>query len=295
MSGVLSTQISRTEKPKSVKGGDTALSPASDSARLGVTIMQTNGSRPQEITQTSNQFRCWMESLILAFGIPTGIWALSKLITLSIPAAVHGSPGQRFLLSITGVLATEWLFVAALWITLRSRGLSLRQLGVWRMGTWPAWIVAVGFAVLSIGSNLRFLPRMNIPISYAFFPHGFHLIAALAMGITAGFCEEVLFRAFLMTEFFRAGYGKVVQVLVPGVTFGLAHAGFLNQGVIAGIGIMVPTAFLGMMWGIAYLMGRRGLMPSMIAHFLNDATALPWVFFFIISRPESTSCPKGRR
>jgi len=245
--------------------------------------MQTQTSRFQEIAPPPDQWHCWVESLILALGIPFGIWALSKLIALSIPAAVHGSPGERFILSITGVLGTEWLFVIALWFTLRSRGSSFRDLGVWRLGTWSAWIVALGFAALSIGSNLRLLPRMHIPISYAFFPHGFHLVAAIAMGISAGFCEEVLFRAFLMTEFFRAKYGKFVQVLVPGAAFGLAHAGFLSQGIIAGIGIMVPTAFLGMMWGIAYLLGRRSLLPSMIAHFCNDATALPWIFFFMVT------------
>ena len=81
----------------------------------------------------------------------------------------------------------------------------------------PAWVMALLFAALSIGSNLRFLPRMHIPIAYAFMPPGFHLVAALLLGITAGFCEEVLFRAFLMTEFANAGYGKVMQVLMPGL------------------------------------------------------------------------------
>jgi membrane protease YdiL (CAAX protease family) len=71
---------------------------------------------------------------------------------------------------------------------------------------------------------------MHIPIAYAFMPLGFHLVAALLLGITAGFCEEVQFRAFLMTEFANASYGKVMQVLMPGVAFGLAHAGYLNQG-----------------------------------------------------------------
>jgi membrane protease YdiL (CAAX protease family) len=61
---------------------------------------------------------------------------------------------------------------------------------------------------------------MHVPISYAFLPPGLHLPAALIIGITGGFCEEVLFRAFLMTEFANAG----------GLAFGLAHAGYLNQG-----------------------------------------------------------------
>ena len=43
--------------------------------------------------------------------------------------------------------------------------------------------------------------------------------AALVIGITGGFCEEVLFRAFLMTEFAMAGYSNVAQVVIPGFDF----------------------------------------------------------------------------
>jgi membrane protease YdiL (CAAX protease family) len=128
---------------------------------------------------------------------------------------------------------------------------------------------------------------MHIPIANAFAPHGFHLAAAIALGITAGFCEEVLFRGFLMTEFASAGYGKVTQVIVPGIAFGFAHLGYSIHGFIAAVGIMVPTAALGMLWGVAYLLGRRGLVPCIVAHFLNDATALPWIVFFLFSTSPS--------
>lgn len=70
---------------------------------------------------------------------------------------------------------------------------------------------------------------------------------------------------------------------MPGIAFGIAHARFLNQGLLAGLDILVPTAFLGMMWGVAYLLGRRSLLPVMVAHFLNDATALPWILFVMFS------------
>jgi membrane protease YdiL (CAAX protease family) len=224
-----------------------------------------------------------LESSIIGLGIPAAIWIVSKLISSSIPVAVHGSAEQRFLFWILGGVIVEWAFVAGAWLILRTRGSSFKDIGVWRFGTWPAWVMALLFAALSIGSNLRFLPRMHIPISYAFMPPGFHLVAALLLGITAGFCEEVLFRAFLMTEFANAGYGNVLQVVIPGVAFGLAHAGYLNQGLLPWLGIMLPTAFLGMMWGIAYLLGRRSLLSVMVAHFLNDATALPWIAFFMVT------------
>ncbi len=144
--------------------------------------------------------------------------------------------------------------------------------------------LALGLAGLSILSNLRLFPRMHIPILYAFLPHGFHLLAALISGVTAGFCEEVLFRAFLMTQFAKAGYGRAIQVLIPGLAFGLAHAGYLNQGFLVWLGIALPTAFLGMVWGVARLLGRRSLLRTIVAHFLNDATAaLPWIVFFTMT------------
>ena len=245
--------------------------------------MDTRVSAVQTASTSPGRLLCWLESLILGLGVPAAIWVISKLISLSIPAAVHGSAEQRFLLWILGGLIVEWVFVVAVWFVLRTRGSSFKDIGVWSLGTWPAWVMALLFAALSIGSNLRFLPRMHIPISYAFMPHGFHLVAALLLGITAGFCEEVLFRAFLMTEFANVGYGKVMQVLMPGVAFGLAHAGYLNQGLLPWLGIMLPTPFLGMMSGIAYLLGRRSLLPVVVAHFLNDATVLPWIAFFMVT------------
>jgi membrane protease YdiL (CAAX protease family) len=245
--------------------------------------MKNGVSAARGVSAPSGRVTCWTESLIIGLGVPGAIWAISKIISWSTPAAVNGSPAQRFLLWILGGAIVEWALVIGVWFRLRARGSSFTEIGVWRFGTWPAWIVALLFAALSIGSNLRLLPRMHTPISYAFMPPGFHLGAALLMGITAGFCEEVLFRAFLMTEFAGAGYGKVTQVLGPGIAFGLAHAGYLNQGFLPWLGIMLPTAFLGMMWGVAYLLGRRSLVPSMVAHFLNDATALPWITFFMVT------------
>jgi membrane protease YdiL (CAAX protease family) len=246
-------------------------------------MMAAEAFETKELAPSSGQFRCWVESAILGLGIPSTIWAISRLISTSIPAAVHGPPEQRFFFWLVPGVLVEWLFVLGLWLVLRRRALSFKALGVWRLGTWPAWAVALLLASLSIASNLRFLPRMHIPVSSAFVPHGFHLTVALTMGITAGFCEEVLFRAFLMTEFAKAGHGKVMQVFVPGLSFGLAHAGYLNQGLLVWLGIMLPTALLGMMWGIAYLLGRRSLVPPMVAHFLNDATALPWILFFMVT------------
>ena len=227
---------------------------------------------------------CWVEAACLAFGMPAAVWLSTHLFPALMPSVAQGHDGTRFLFWIMQGAIVEWLFVFAAWAIVRRRGNSFRQLGVWRGGNVGAWALALAVAAISISSNLRFLPRMHLPISSAFVPHGFHLAAALLMGITAGFCEEALFRAFLMTEFEKAGYGKTVQIFVSGIAFGLSHAAYLNMGFIPWLGIVVPVALIGMCWGAAYLIGRRSLLPSLVAHFLNDATALPWIMFFMIIR-----------
>ena len=245
--------------------------------------MDANTAKLQAISTSPDRVRCWIEALILGLGLPAAIWVFSQAVKKTVPLSATGTAEQRWILWLVGGVLAEWVFVAGLWIVLRRRGSSFSNLGVWRAGSGAGWVVAMTAGALSIASNLRFLPRMNVPISSAFLPSGYHLLGALMMGITAGFCEEVLFRAFLMTQFANAGYGKLLQVLIPGVAFGLSHAGFLNQGFLVWLGIMIPTAVLGMVWGAAYLLGRRGLVPCMLAHFLNDATALPWIMFMMVA------------
>lgn len=234
-----------------------------------------------EVPITLSRRRCWLEWCLLAFATPTLIFGLTKLVSLTGFAGHFSSADQRYVVSILGGVIAEWILVAGAWFFLRQRNETFGEFGTWKLGHWAGWVFALSFAGLSIVSNLRFLPRMGVPISAAFAPSGSHLVAALALGITAGFCEELLFRGLLMTDFARSGYGKAPQVILPGIAFGLSHLGYSGHGLLAGIGIMVPTAILGMLWGIAYLLGRRGLLPCMVAHFLNDATALPWIGFFM--------------
>lgn len=227
--------------------------------------------------------RCWLEWTIVSFGLPALTPLLSKLLAATVRAARYGSLPQRFLLSFAPGILAEWLFVLGVWFLLKHRNQNFASLGTWRIGNWAAWALAISLASLSTASNLRFLPRMHVPISAAFMPHGFHLAASLALGVTAGFCEELLFRGFLMTEFGGAGYGKFAQVFFPGLGFAIAHLGYSRYGLVAAIGIIVPTAVLGMLWGVAYLLGKRSLVPCMVAHFINDSTAGPWIAWFMFT------------
>jgi hypothetical protein len=54
------------------------------------------------VTASSSRLHCWVESLVLGLGIPSAIWAVSPVISVSIPAAVHVPGGARLLLAERG-------------------------------------------------------------------------------------------------------------------------------------------------------------------------------------------------
>jgi membrane protease YdiL (CAAX protease family) len=93
------------------------------------------------------------------------------------------------------------------------------------MAIWN--MASVGRGIGSCRSFNRQQSAISAPHAHSSFVRvfpsfGFHLFSALTVGITAGFCEEVLYRAFLMTEFAEAGYNQTMQVVLPGLVFGLS-------------------------------------------------------------------------
>jgi hypothetical protein len=139
--------------------------------------MSTGIDVEQPISTGNFKWRCWTDSLILAFGTPALILLASNILASFFPAGVQGPTNQRFMVGAAGGLIVEWLQVVGLWLILRRERRSFRDLGVWRFGTSASWAIALALAALNIASNLRFLPQMHIPISYAFLPPvGIHLL-----------------------------------------------------------------------------------------------------------------------
>jgi hypothetical protein len=191
---------------------------------------------------------------------------------------------QRYCLAVTALCAGELLVTVVFLLIWKPRRAQFEEIGFFRAGNVWAWIVALTITAISVVNGVNLMRRFGMPVSNLWSMSASHLYAVLMVGTTAAFCEETIFRGFLMTEYARAGYGKVLQVVVPGIFFGLAHLAILQQGVAAGLSTIVPTAVMGMIWGVAYLLGRRSLIPCVVAHWLNDATALPWILYFFVTR-----------
>jgi uncharacterized protein len=86
-----------------------------------------------------------------------------------------------------------------------------------------------------------------------------------ALAVTAGLCEEFLYRGFAMAVFARAGLRPWLIVLGSAVLFGLAH---LYQG----RGGFVSTMILGVVFGVARLTWQT-LAPVIAWHWAVDLVA----------------------
>lgn len=97
-------------------------------------------------------------------------------------------------------------------------------------------------------------------------PHGrLEMALWVALSVSAGICEEALFRGYLQRQFMALTRNVSAGILLSAMAFGLAHS---YQGWRRAIVIGLEGAMLGAMahW-------RKSVRPGMIAHAWKDALA----------------------
>ena len=213
----------------------------------------------------------WLIFFVLGVLLPLrGRLRLQKLLALP-------QIGRRERLSLyASTIAFQWLAVGVVAWRAWVRGLTLDELGLVIHGRWRILIAAiVGAATLgglqwlnlrrmgrSSGKAREFMQALAervLPQSRA------ELAPYLALAVTAGLCEEFLYRGFAMAALTRAGLPAWGAVLLSSVLFGLAH-------VYQGRGGFVSTLVIGAVFGTAKI-AYDGMVPVMLWHFAVDAVA----------------------
>ena len=86
-----------------------------------------------------------------------------------------------------------------------------------------------------------------------------------ALAITAGICEEFIFRGFAIGALDRAGWNVILIVIFTSVLFGLAHA-------YQGRGGIVGTTLIGVLFAVGRL-AYHSLVPVIVWHAVLDLVA----------------------
>jgi uncharacterized protein len=138
----------------------------------------------------------------------------------------------------------------------------------WSAGIAVAALLALGLVILS--ERHGWLPRES-ELVYLIIPQTPRekLWAVLIISPTAAFCEEFLFRGYLLTQMHDWLHSLLWAWIVSSIAFGLAHS-------YQGWSGMTRAALLGAL--LAYPVVRWGsLYPAMLAHWMIDTVALLWL------------------
>jgi membrane protease YdiL (CAAX protease family) len=139
-------------------------------------------------------------------------------------------------------------------------------------GTAGGWACAAIVTALFVWFSAR-LPSVRANLLRP----SFLKVLGLAVAVTAGFLEEIIFRKWLMDYLSREEIGPLVQILASGLAFGLAHGiwGLMGRSVQAAIGATVVTGVLGAALAVVYVAAGRSVAPCIAAHFLINVFVEP--------------------
>jgi membrane protease YdiL (CAAX protease family) len=218
-------------------------------------------------------------ALILVAGVPALSYSTAR------NSEIRQVPRLDLYLS---AIISQWLLtLVGLGVAfLVARGVFAKSFGAMPLIAGVEWSVGIaGAALLALTLVIEcerrgWLPRES-DLVYLLIPETPRekLWAALIISPTAAFCEEFLFRGYLLTELHGWIHSLIWAWVASSVAFGLAHC---YQGASG----MIRAALLGAL--LAYPVVRWGsLYPSMLAHWMIDTVALLWLGAWMNGRQES--------
>ena len=161
----------------------------------------------------------------------------------------------------------EWILAGYVLWRLRHLGVSVRSL-VRIPSTAKQWLVDIGATVgffmvwQAVGYGLVHLLKPGTPSYLALLPSNWIEKAMwIILALTAGFCEELVFRGYLQ-QGLEACSNAAIAIVAQGVVFGLAHS---YQDLKRVVLIIVLGSMLG-----ALAWWRRKLFPAMMFHAGTD-------------------------
>jgi membrane protease YdiL (CAAX protease family) len=159
-------------------------------------------------------------------------------------------------------------------IGLRRRGAALRELigGRWSgakdvlidlglaVGLWLVWMIFLSLWTRLLGSGHAVSIRSLMPQQPA------EVALWVLLSISAGFCEEVVFRGYFLRQFAALTHSTWIALLMQALLFGISHG---YQGLDSTVKITIYGGLFGLM-----AVWRRSLRPGIAAHALTDILAI---------------------
>jgi uncharacterized protein len=235
-----------------------------------------NGSKKSDLSSDSSEARnliapIWHTIVLLAVFAALTILGWQAQRSARIHPANPALPPRLLPLQIQAIVF-EWVMLAWVWFGVRRKGVRVRELvgGRWPTvksvlmdvllgaGLWVLWIGISRIENSSLGHNQT---PDAIPYQVGLVEN----VLAVGVAISAGICEEIIFRGYLQKQFRALSGSAVVAVLLQAIVFGMSH-------VYQGVRLASMVVIYGALFGVLALW-RRSLRPGIIAHTWSDIAA----------------------
>ncbi len=250
--------------------------------------MQANDVHMQENSegrQRPGQIASWWH-LVGFLLIGAGVVAMGFLAQHA-PAAGGGeAAGQlanhsKAIPFYLSAIVLDWALFCYCWGGVRWRGGNLATLSGGRWTTWKSVAVDVGIVLpfwaiwegAAYGVHWLLGPDNAKAVDSLLPKSLLEVLIWIATCVTAGFCEEMMFRGYLQRQFNALSGNVVVGVLAQGLVFGLFHSyqGWKN---------VVVISVLGVLYGVMAAW-RGNLRVNIVAHAWSDIWE-GWLRFVVI-------------
>lgn len=191
------------------------------------------GAAPGQLASHSQAIPIYLTAIFMDWALLYYCWG-----------GVHRHDGSLW--SLAGGRWTSWRSVAV------DVGIVLPFWGIWEGVAFGVhWLLAGSAGTGSAKAVDSLLPRSLLEI-----------LLWIATSVTAGICEEMVFRGYAQRQFHALGGNNAMAVLAQGLVFGLFHSyqGWRNVAVIS---------VLGVLYG-ALAAWRKNLRANIIAHAWSD-------------------------
>lgn len=199
--------------------------------------------------------------------------------------AIHlrAQTSPNHLLMYLPTLVMEWSVFGYIVWGVRKRGISLRELVGPRWSKGKENLKDLGIAgifevvaliVLGLIAHLLRVDPQGPSVRFMMPVGALELIVWVLLSVTAGICEETIFRGYFQRQFIGWTGNTTVGILISAVLFGAGH-------IYQGWKQTIVIAVFGAMFGTLALI-RRSLKPGMMAHSFQDAAA--GIVFSIIGK-----------
>lgn len=167
----------------------------------------------------------------------------------------------------------QWVLAALTAALAWASGISRYSLGLAPPADWGTqllWALAITVAALAINlAGHRLGARESVVLAHLLPRTRAEKAGFLGLSITAGLCEELVFRGFLVTALYTAAGSLSIALLVSAVAFGVVHAYQEPRGV-------ARAAVLGLLLSIPFVT-TGSLAASIMAHTAIDIIGGLWL------------------